>query len=466
MIKPAGYKIEALPYKDLTKVQDILYVDGPLLAHFKDDKDKDYLAYWVDYDEQTNRVLIFEASKRDIYNYLSGGISLRRLICQLDTSFVFLVDQDSNEINNDVLMLNAFSLPDEYLPDERSFYTLGLPVFYDHYLRSYSYIDLLRARSYIFKLEPTDNIHDHTVSTKEAGSFLISITKSIDSYIDYTATSKLKDIIIDRARLNKTINQIKQKASPRVADSCYDSFNVSLAIDNIVLKSEYKEIEEWQNGLIESYKNDVLDVDYSSQEDAIAIVERFPDAESRKKIFDPIFKILENRDVSLSVSSYNKSFERSYKKSRPGEKFKTQILPKQTIEDLLEAQEQKTRLVTAVFKLPEGGAISDFRKKELIENLLFTQEGNQPVMPIPSPIVGDGQSINLIQPLECLLMIDSRGYIQLFNSKLDLQADANNILDAIDLINEQFIGILNKHKANPEYVDEKTQELDRLTGTL
>jgi len=464
MIKPVGYRIESLPYTDLVKVQDILYVDGPLLSHFKDEYDNDYLYYWVDYDEKENRLLIVKSTKKDLYNYLSGGISLRKLITQLDSTFVFLVDQDTNEVNVNVFMLNAYSLPEEYLPDERSFYTLGLPLFYDRYLKDYSYIEKLRERSYIFKLEPTDKVHDHTVSTNEAGSFLIAITKSIDSYIDYTATSKLKDIIIDRSRLNKTINRIKQKASPRVTDSSYSSFNVSLAIDTLVLKSENKHIEEWQNDLIEGYKNDVLDVDYSSQEDAIAIVERFPDPETRKKIFDPIFKILENQDVSLSVSSYNKSFERDYKRSRPAESFKTQVLPKQTIEDIIEAQEQKTRIVTAVFKLPAGGTFSDFRKKELIENLLFTQEGTQPIMPIPSPIVVDDRSINLIQPLECLLMIDPNGNIQLFNPKLDLQAESTNILEVIDQIKIQFIKIWDEHESKPDYVDEKTQELDRLVG--
>lgn len=464
MIEAAGYKIESLPYKDLIKVHDILYVDGPLLSHFKDEYGNDYLCYWVDYDNRTNRLLILKSTKRDLYNYLSGGISLRNLITQLESSFVFLVDQDVNEINTSVLMLNAYSLPEEYLPDERSFFTLGLPLFYDHYLKEYSYIEKLREKSYIFKLEPTDKVHDHTISTKEAGSFLIAITKSIDSYIDYTATSKLKDIIIDRSRLNKTINQIKQKASPRVTDSSYSSFNVSLAIDTLVLKSENKIIEDWQSNLIEGFRNDVLDVDYSNQEDALAIVDRFPDPETRKKIFDPIFKILENKDISLSVRSYNKSFERDYKKSRPGENFKKQVLPKQTIEEIIEEQEQKTRIVTAVFKLPEGGTFSDFRKKELIENLLFTQEGTQPIMPIPSPIIVGDRSINLIQPLECLLMIDPAGNIQLYNTKLDLQAEATNILEAIQSINIQFIKILEEHEYKPEYVDEKTQELDRLVG--
>ncbi len=463
MIEIVGYKIESLPYNDLVKVHDILFVDGPLLTHYKGHNDKDYLFYWVDYNEDVNRILVFEISKSELYNYLSGGISLRMAICQLDSTFVFLIDQDVNGENKNVVMLNAFSLPDEYLPDEKSYYSLGLPLFYDRYLKAYDYINVLRSQSYIFKLEPTDNVHDHTVSTKEAGNFLIGITKSIDSYIDYTATAKLKDVIIDRSRLNKTINQIKQKASPRVADSSFSSFNVSIAIDNIVIKSEYKQIEDWQSSLIDNYKNDVLDVDYSSQEDAVAIVERFPDAESRKKIFDPIFKILENKDVSLSVSSYNKGFERSYKKSRPGEKFKTEVLPQQTVDDLLLEQQQKTQIVTAVFKLPAGGAFSDFRKKELIENLLFTQEGNQPTIPIPSPIVVGEQSVVLLRPLEFVLMIDSLGNIQLFNSKLDIQAESLNFLDAIEFVKQQFVELFNKHVSNPDYVDEKTQEIDKLT---
>lgn len=462
MLTTAGYKIEDLPYKNLTKVQDILYADGPILTHYNDLKLDDFLSYWVDYNETFNRWLIFKTEKRSLYNYLSGGISLRTLIELLDSNFVFLIDEDNSGNILNVVMLNAYALPEDYLPDDRSFYTLGLPSFYDIYLVKNQYIERLRERSYIFTLEPTDEVHDRAVSSKEAGAFLIDITKSIESYIDLTAMDSLKNSIVDRAKLNKTINQLKQKVSPRIADTAYSSFQVSVAIDTVVLQPENEHIKNWKNELIEGYKNDVLDVDFTNIEDAKAIVNRFPDTESRKKIFDPLFKILCNKDISLSVTSYNKGFVRNYKRGRPTEHFKEQILPRISLEEYILAQEKRSQIVTAVFRLPQGVNLSEFKKKELIENLLFTQEGNQPTIPIQSPITVGDRLIELSVPLECTLMIDSVGNIQMFNTVLELQAEGNNMPEVIESIKRQFIDLVDFKNVNPNFIDEKTRELDKL----
>lgn len=456
------YQIKGLPFEGLSKIQDILYSDGPILSHYTDSFGKEILFYWVDFNDENNCWLVFETNKTALYNYLTGGVSLRKIITELDSEFVYLVNEDSNGSYNDVRMLVARSINENYLPDERSYYTLGLPTFYDSYLVENSYIERLKERSYVFHLEPSDRVHATTVSAKEAGMFLIGITKSIESYIDFTATDRLKNHIPDRNRFNRTINQLKQKVAPRIADVSFGSFEVCIGIDTVTLHTTNNDILEWGKGVIDGFKYDVLDVDFAKEEGAAAVLEKFPDADSRKKIFDPIIKILENRDLELSVTSYNRSFSRQYSKSRPTDRFKKEIIPPQTIEEYLIEQQKRTQIVTAVFKLPEGGNISDLKKKELLENLLFTQEDTHPVYPLPNPIATDERSEKLKRPLECVLMIDANGQIQMFNTTLGLQAEGDSMSSVVDSIKEQFFELLDQRRANPEYVDEKTQELDSL----
>lgn len=462
MIGLAGYRIDRLPFEKLEKVQDILYADGPILSHYSTSRGKDILFYWVDFDEICNRWLTWETSKKDLFDYLSGGISLFQYLSERCPEYLFIIDIDANNQHKNAVMLNSYAIPEEYYPNEDSYFTLGLPTFYDYYLTDGSYISRLREHSYVFNLTPTDVVYATTIAAKEAGQFLLSITKSIESYIDVTATDKLKYQIGDRSRLNRTINQIKQKVSPRISDSVFGSFQVSIAIDTLTLPVGNKEIEKWGKEVVESYKNDVLDVDYTNEDDAAAIISRFPDAEVRKKIFDPIFRILENPAYSLKVTSYNNSFKRDYKKKRPGENFKVQILPQQSLEEILILQERKAKIVTAIFKLPQGGSISDLKKKELFENLLFTQEGTEPKIPITSPITSGEISINISRPLECTIRIDDNGNIVLSNVKLGLFAEGVDVKAVVELISQQFLELYNQHISNPEYVDEKMQELDRI----
>jgi len=465
MNEVAGYKIDKLPYEALEKVQDILYADGPILTHYRNARGKNILFYWVDFNEVANRWLIWETNKKDLFDYLSGGISLFEYLNERCPEYLFIADMDNNEHVMATVMLDSFAIPEAYYPNENSYFTLGLPIFYDFYLSDGSYISRLRERSYVFNLKPNDVVHATTVAAKEAGQFLINITKSIESYVDITATDRLKNEIGDRGRLNRTISQLKQRTSPRIADTLFGSFEVSIAMDTVALSTGNAEIDDWSKDIITAYQNDVLDVDYSSEEDAVAIIDRFPDAESRKKIFDPIFKILENPAYSLTVSAFNSSFKKDYRKNKPAERFKEKVLPKQTIEEILNQQEQKAKLVTAIFRVPEGGSISDLRKKELLENLLFTQEGNQPTYPITSPIIAGDLVVITTSPIECALTVDNHNHIILAHTKLGLYAEGADMKEVVDAISRQFVELYQRHLDDPGYVDEKTQELDRLVST-
>jgi hypothetical protein len=459
----AGYKIEELPFANPVKVNDLLYADGPILSHYVDDMGKDILYYWIDFDNGLDRWLIWETNKKDLFDYLSGEISLFTYITIKTPAFVFKIDIDITGEPTGIFLVNNFALPEYYLPSENSYFKLGVPEFYRHLNTEWNYLSNLRDQAYTFNLKPTNSLHESTLSTRDAGQFLLGISKSIDSYIDHTATQKLKDSIVDRYKLNRTINQLKERLTPRVADTAFSSFQVSIAIDKVTLPTGNLELVEWSRNLIESYKDNVLDLDFNNEIDAQAIIDKFPDPISRKKIFEPIIKILENKSYNLSVSNAKKTFKKEYWKNRPGEKFKFKILPQQSIEELIEQQNSKTKIVTAIFRLPADGSISELKRKELAENLLFTEEVTQPSIAI-NPIVSHGLITALKLPLDCKVSTSDTGNIILLNAELDLFAEGSDFKELIQDISDQFYLLVAKRQENPNDLDSKYLLIDRLTG--
>ena len=65
-----GIHINQSPFGILRKISDLISFEGPILSHFQDDKQNDFLFYWVDYEQSFNKWLVFEVKKEYIYSYL------------------------------------------------------------------------------------------------------------------------------------------------------------------------------------------------------------------------------------------------------------------------------------------------------------------------------------------------------------------------------------------------------------
>jgi len=75
-----GIRLENFWLTDLRRVADLIYYDGPILSHFKNNQGDDYLYCWSDADEIYNRWLIFRVSRQSLNKYLTRQLSLRELM--------------------------------------------------------------------------------------------------------------------------------------------------------------------------------------------------------------------------------------------------------------------------------------------------------------------------------------------------------------------------------------------------
>src|SRR5689334_21676043 len=105
--------LQRLPV-ELEIVRDLEEFDGPLLSEFRSPEGDTFLYYWCDCDEQANRWLVVRTPKQDLFRYLVGRISLRRLIRECRDGFLYAVDLDDDAAVVSAWFLYAESIPENY----------------------------------------------------------------------------------------------------------------------------------------------------------------------------------------------------------------------------------------------------------------------------------------------------------------------------------------------------------------
>ena len=115
---------------NLVKISDLLEFEGPILSHFTDSAGKNYLFYWVDYDAEVNRWLVWEVTTKQIAQYLKGFVSLKNLLGKNNKTALFIVDIDAQCHYKNVVTLGLNHIPTPYIPEDTSFFTFDIP---EHY---------------------------------------------------------------------------------------------------------------------------------------------------------------------------------------------------------------------------------------------------------------------------------------------------------------------------------------------
>ena len=109
-------------FSNFKKIADLVYFDGPFLSHYVSGKGDDYLFYWVDKDESDNRWLVLRINLADLQKYIGKELTLRELIENPNDGFLYSVDVDNNLHYHNIKLVQPSSLPEEYLPEEDSYY--------------------------------------------------------------------------------------------------------------------------------------------------------------------------------------------------------------------------------------------------------------------------------------------------------------------------------------------------------
>jgi hypothetical protein len=118
MKKLTGNHLTEFPFQNLFKVGDLVNYKGPLLSLFSNEKGELFLFHWCDSDVNYNRWLVFKITLIQLFQYLNRKISHYQLITTYFTDYIISVDISNKLDYHNILLLNLFEMPEEYLPEK------------------------------------------------------------------------------------------------------------------------------------------------------------------------------------------------------------------------------------------------------------------------------------------------------------------------------------------------------------
>lgn len=332
------------------RIEDIIFLDEPILTHLKKGG-KDYFQYLVQSTDKTDVYLVFEVDEMTIFEYLTGATSLWQII-KKNENFFFKVEEDfhgevltTEVLTENQLDLNYFPFEDSFLnykPTKESYY-------YDFIeeLRAQSYLINLRKNAFYLKIKPNNAKYHDTIGFMELSKHLLgNISESYSSFVKADFYSQFKDSITDEKKLKKSFKSVRSEVDYRAVDFRFGSFEIGLAVDKVMKKNiQDKKLFDWAVEVGEKYNQLVLDEDYD-KETVDKIIDKYS-PEERRKIFEPIFKITEDPNYTLSKKESKQKEYRTIK-VRERDVIDRIIPPVLILPQVEEKKELKVMKITAV----------------------------------------------------------------------------------------------------------------------
>jgi len=113
-------ELEFIPYF----MGDIMEFDGPILSHYVDQRQKNYLLYTLDYEGTTGFSiwLLFKISVTNLSDYLNLKVTLLELINISSNQIGYLVWCDKKGNHRKYKIINISHIPEKFLPTKESFF--------------------------------------------------------------------------------------------------------------------------------------------------------------------------------------------------------------------------------------------------------------------------------------------------------------------------------------------------------
>lgn len=293
-------------YFDLSifqRVEDIIYLDEPILTHLRLNK-KDYFLYLVDNLDESDIFILFEIDEDDIFKYLTKGISLREII--LNNNILLLLERDFEGKTISSQSVLSSNILEDYLPDSDSFLEyepLKESYYYDkidEYNRKLYLYDL-RKNAFYLKFSTNDRKYGDTIGLRELTNTLLkNLSTSFRNFVTIDFEKKFNNIIPEDSKRNSILKSVFADTDLRMVDLKYGSFEIGLSTDKLMKSNiEFKEVREWADNVGDNYKKIVLD-DNIDKNELTTILNTYTD-EERNKIFEPVLKIVDNQNYELKI---------------------------------------------------------------------------------------------------------------------------------------------------------------------
>ena len=143
MEKIKGIECPKLGFK-LEKLGDLLYEEGPILSHFTNDRNEDFLFSWVDENTKSHRWMLFKVSYQQLHQFFQQQLTLFDLTQSALDGIVHFININNNLDYNNITISTVQDIPRPYLPSKKSYYKIS--VFEDYAKNLKNYLELHFAR--------------------------------------------------------------------------------------------------------------------------------------------------------------------------------------------------------------------------------------------------------------------------------------------------------------------------------
>jgi hypothetical protein len=342
-----GFTSKNFPYRNLKKVSDLIYFEGPFLSHFQSET-RDYLYLWVDNNELVNRWLIIPITKELFKKYLTKKISLFDIIENLN-DYVLFTDLDNSFKNTSNIVMLHTDIPKEYLPSHDSYFTFLVPDIYNSLVESEDYMTSLLEKSIHIKIEEKVKKYKDAIKMSAIMDVFKNVKSSLTQYFEVNFKRDFNVTAFDN--FDKVLHTIVRESDLLVPNLKQGSFCASLVIDTVMSAETSPLIQNWRNSTFENFKKEVFDLDYTDDKE-IGIIEKKYNVDERKAIYTPIIETFkENNDYKVTIT--DRTYSRIERNLKPiSKQVRNKLVPKKPA--LKEEQEEQLHQIIALSKKSEG----------------------------------------------------------------------------------------------------------------
>lgn len=433
----------------LVKVEDLIYYDGPLLSHYRNEADKHYLFSFADTDDKANRWLVLEVTVAHLYDYLTASRTLYDIAQQDYNNKLLVVDTDGEGEFTQALILAATELSADYWPAEDSCFQLTMPPSYDAFFEKRKaqvkypeYLTSLRARSVHFLMKPIAERYGTTVSAYDVGGFLQGIIKSYRSFFEVRFLDLARPFFALQEELVKTLDAVLEAVEPRIVYANKGSFEVDLAVDVLQTSTLQEELMVWQKQVLQEFKRDVFDFDFDTA-DALPPSLASADPAQIRAVYLPMVRIANNRNYT--VQARNSSAEPFTILKPVSGKQQRKVVPGKPAEE--NELQIETELSTILVELHKGQDPTKISLRELRRAMVAVSSGDHAPATVTGFRSSEGEDISFTESIEVTLARDSSRYEAIFDP-LAIRAYGANARAALDAFEQELRALYARYLLN------------------
>ncbi|RZK33758.1 MAG: hypothetical protein EOO61_14725, partial [Hymenobacter sp.] len=236
MINLQGTALTEFPYKNFTHVSDLLYFEGPLLVHYKNESQRDFFYHWADEDNNGNRWLVYRVERQTVIDYLKGVTELREVLEKTPSDFIIALDINAEGRHYNIQLVEIKNLPSDYWPTADSRYELPIPTIYNEWLAqpvdylpetNRTHHTLLKEKAIYVTVRPVSLRNGTAPEVPQMVSYLHNINNSYSKYGEVNFTKRFASRTNDSRAFKKQLRDLKEYNVLRGVEFGTGSFGVA-----------------------------------------------------------------------------------------------------------------------------------------------------------------------------------------------------------------------------------------------